>query len=192
MIRFIKLEWKFFVMLLVGLIVLGVIYYEWKQYKSSSGPPQQQQPNIIINTAGEKGKQGEPQIVYVQGQNTNTKEIIYVPKEVDPVTGKQEKTDVEFAKKENKVYVKVNGKEYEVPAEVKEDVKFDKGKLVVTEESQVRISLTTPKPSVNLGLGWSAEGPAGQINGPLYKNVSWWLYGDRKTVAGGLQFPIMK
>ncbi len=36
------------------------------------------------------------------------------------------------------------------------------------------------------------NGVAVQANGPLVKNVSWWGYGDKKTIAGGLQFPIMK
>jgi len=79
-----------------------------------------------------------------------------------------------------------------VPADVKEDTKFENGKLVVTEQTEMRINLTTPKPAVNLGVGWGNQGPAAQINGPLYKNVSWWVYGDPKSVAGGVQFPIMK
>ncbi|QJW47402.1 hypothetical protein HA075_17410 [bacterium BFN5] len=43
-----------------------------------------------------------------------------------------------------------------------------------------------------LDVGWSKEGPAAQLNGPLFKNVSWWVYGDKSNVAGGVQFPIMK
>lgn len=193
MLRFVQLEWKFFVILLIIISVLGVGYYEYKQYKAEHQPIQQlPQPNITINTAGEKSKPGEPQVVYVQGQNTTTKEIVYVPKEIDATTGNVEKTDVQFETKQGKVYVKVNGKDFEVPVDVKENTKFENGKLVVTDKSEMRINITAPKPAFNLGLGWSKEGPAAQINGPLYKNVSWWVYGDKKTVAGGLQFPIMK
>ena len=193
MLGFIQSEWKFFIMLLLILIVLGTGYYEYKQYKAEHLAMQQvPQPNITINTAGDKSKPGEPQVVYVQGQNTNTKEIVYVPKEVDAKTGSVEKTDVQFEKKQGQIYVKVNDKDFVVPADVKENTKFEKGKLVVTEQSEMRINITAPKPAFNVGLGWSKEGPAGQINGPLYKNVSWWVYGDKKTVAGGLQFPIMK
>jgi len=45
---------------------------------------------------------------------------------------------------------------------------------------------------MNLGVGWGINGLAAQMNGPLYKNVSWWAYGDKKTATGGIQFPIMK
>lgn len=192
MLRFIQLEWKFFIILLLIVAVLGIAYYEYKQYQSAKQTQALQSPNITINTAGEKSKPGEPQVVYVQGSNSHTKEIVYVPKEVDPQTGKIEKTDVEFERKQGKVYVKVNGKDFEVPAEVKEDAKFEKGKLVVTEQTEMRVNITAPKPLLNLGLGWSKEGPAAELNGPLYKNVSWWVYGDKETVAGGLQFPIMR
>jgi len=193
MLRFVQTEWKFFLILVMIVSVLGVCYYEYKQYKAEHQPAQQvSQPNITINTTGEQSKPGEAQVVYVQGQNTTTKEIVYVPKETDVKTGSIEKTDVQFETKQGKIYVKINGKDFEVPVDVKENTKFENGKLVVTDQSEMRINITTPKPTVNLGLGWSKEGPAAQINGPLFKNVSWWAYGDKKTVAGGLQFPIMK
>lgn len=192
MVRFIQQEWKFFIILLLVVAALGVTYYEYKQYKATNQAQALQTPNITINTAGEKSKAGEPQVVYVQGASTNTKEIVYVPKEIDPTTGQLEKTDVQFTRQQGKVYVKVNGKDFEVPAEVKEDARFDKGKLVITEQTEMRVNITAPKPSFNLGVGWSKEGPAAELNGPLYKNVSWWVYGDKRTVAGGVQFPIMK
>ncbi|SDF34029.1 hypothetical protein [Sporolituus thermophilus] len=155
-------------------------------------PKQQQTPQISVNLDGKPSKPSEPQAVYIQGQNTSTREIVYVPKETDPKTGQQERTNVQFEKRQGKVYVKVNGKEFEVPAEVKEEAKFEKGKLVVTEETEIRINITAPKPTLNVGVGWSMNGPAAQVNGQLWKSVSWWVYGDRKTVAGGVQFPIMK
>lgn len=189
MFRFVKQEWKFFIILVLILAVLGIAYYEYKQYKSASPAAA---PTININTAGEKSKSGEAQVVYVQGSSSHTKEIVYVPKEIDPQTGQIEKTDVQFERKQGKIYVKVNGKDFEVPAEVKENVEFENGKLVVTEQTEMRVNITAPKPSFNLGIGWSKEGPAAELNGPLYKNVSWWVYGDKRTVAGGLQFPIMK
>lgn len=193
MMRFIQTEWKFLIYLLVAFLVIGVIYYEYKQFIANykSQQPQDKGTTVVVNTSGEQGKKGEPQVVYVQGQNTHTKEVVYVPKEVDPKTGVQEKTDVQFEKKQGKVYVKVNGKEFEIPADVKEDSKFENGKLVITEKTEMRLNLTTPKPAVNLGLGWSNHGPAGQINGPLFRNVSWWVYGDKESVAGGIQFPVM-
>jgi len=190
--RFVQTEWKFFVMLFIIISVLGVCYYECKQYLEHQPVQQLTQPNLTINTTGEMSKPGETQIVYVQGQNTSTREIVYVPKAIDAITGIVEKTDVQFESKQGKIYIKVNGKEVEVPADVQETTKFEKGKLVVTEKSEMRINITAPKPAFNLGVGWSKDGAAAQINGPLFKNVSGWVYGDKKTVAGGLQFPIVK
>ena len=191
--RFVQSEWKFLVILLIIMSILGLGYYEYKQYKAEHQPGAQlTEPNVTINTAGEESKPGEPQFVYIQGQNTNTKEIVYGPKATDPITGIIEKTDVQFENKQGKIYVKVNGKEFEVPVDVQETAKFENGKLVVTEQSEMHINITAPKPALNLGLGWSKEGPAAQINGPLFKSVSWWAYGDKKTVAGGLLFPIIK
>lgn len=187
-----KREWKFILgmTLLLGVLVFG--YCEYKDWKAQMLLQKNTQPVITVNTNGQPSRSGEPQIIYLQGQNTTSKEIVYVPKETDPVTGQKEKTDVQFDKKDNKVYVKVNGKEFEVPATVQEDSKFENGKLVITEQTEMRLNITAPKPSFNLGLGWSKNGPAAQVNGPLYKNVSWWVYGDKNTAAAGVQFPIMK
>jgi len=182
----------------VGTVVVAVLLYfaraeyqQWKQHFIEQAQ-KDARPIVNVNTNGEASKPSEPQVVYIKGDSTHTREIVYQPKEIDAQTGQIEKTDVQFDKKDNKVYVKVNGKEFEVPAEVKEDAKFEKGKLVITDQTEMRINITAPKPSVNLGLGWSKEGPAAQLNGPLYKNVSWWAYGDKNNIAGGLQFPIMK
>ncbi|MCX7781185.1 MAG: hypothetical protein N2491_09800 [Negativicutes bacterium] len=186
-------EWKFVLIMLLICIVTGVAYYEYRQHAAAAkNPAAAAPPSITINTSGQPSQAGEPQVVYVKGDNTHTREIVYVPKEVDPQTGKTEKTDVQFERRENKIYVLVNGKEFAVPAEVKEDAKFEKGKLVITEKAEMRVNITAPKPSFNLGVGWSNNGPAAQMSGPLIKNASWWLYGDKNTVAGGVQFPIMK
>ena len=194
MMRVIKAEWKYFLTLVLIVVVAGVAYYEYKQFIANYKPAQigsEKPPTVIVNTSGEKGKPSDPQVVYIQGQNTHTKEVVYVAKEIDPKTGLIEKTDVEFEKKQGKIYVKVNGKDFEVPVTIEESTKFEKGKLVVNEQTEMRVNLTTPKPTVNMGLGWSKRGPAAELNGPLYNNVSWWVYGDKETVAGGLQFPIM-
>lgn len=193
-VTFVKQHWKYILGLAAVLALLAFCYSEYQDWKQHIKEQAQKdtRPIISVNTAGQQSKPSEPQVVYVQGQNTHTKEIVYVPKEVDPETGQQERTDVQFETRQGKVYVKVNGKEFEVPAEVKEDAKFEKGKLVVTEQTEMRINITAPKPTLNVGVGWSMNGPAAQVNGPLWKSVSWWVYGDRKTVAGGVQFPLMK
>jgi hypothetical protein len=191
---FVKNKWKYIlgaVVVAASLFFVRAEYQEWKQHIKDQAL-KDTRPVVSVNTNGEASKSGEPQIVYVQGQNTHTQEIVYVPKVVDSGTSEQEKTDVEFVKNQGKVYVKVNGKEYEVLSDVKEDSKFQNGKLVITEQTEMRVNITSPKPAFNLGLGWSTNGPAAQINGPLYKNVSWWAYGDQRSAAAGIQFPIMK
>jgi hypothetical protein len=188
-VTFAQEHWKYLIGLALVLALLVFVRSEYSDWKQNN---QAQKPVTSVNTAGQQSKPGEPQVVYVQGQNTNTKEVVYMQKAVDPATGQQEKTDVQFDKVGNKVYVKVNGKEFEVPAEVQENAKFENGKLVVTEQTEMHINVTAPKPAVNLGLGYGINGPAAQINGPLYKSISWWVYGDKNTAAGGLQFPIMK
>jgi hypothetical protein len=190
--EFLQREWKYFVGLAVVMILLVFSYFEYWQWKQHIMSRQDIQPSVSVTTSGESSKPGETQVVYLQGQNTNTKEIIYVPKEIDPVTGQQEQTDVQLDTKNKNVYVKVNGRDFEVPADVQENSKFENGKLVITEDTQMRLNITSPKPSFNLGLGWAKDSPALQLNGPLYKNASWWVYGDKKTAAGGVQFPIMK
>ncbi len=185
---FIRNNWKY----IIGLaLLLAFLFWAWSEYQDWK-QHSRIQSTTPVNTAGEASKPGETQVVYVQGQNTHTKEIVYVPKETDPATGRPEKTDVQFDKRQGKIYVKVNGKDFEVPADVTENTKFENGKLVVTEQTEMRINLTTPKPAMNLGVGWGINGPAAQMNGPLVKNISWWVYGDQKTATGGIQFPIMK
>lgn len=189
---FLQREWKFIAGLLLLLSAFGIVYYEYKQFIAGYKQPPAQAPVVTVNTSGQVSKPGETQIVYVKGDSSDTKEIVYVPKEIDTKTNQPEKTDVQFGRRDSKVYVVINGKEFEVPVDVKEDAKFEKGKLVITEKTEMRVNITAPKPAFNVGLGRSNNGPAAQLNGPLIKNVSWWVYGDKKTVAGGLQFPITK
>ena len=193
-ITFAKEHWKHIVGLALALALLIFAYNEYQQWKEHILEQAQKDtlPVVSVNTAGQQSKPGETQVVYLQGQNSHTKEIVYMPKEVNPATGQKEKTDVQFEKKDNDIYVKVNGKEFEVPTLGNEGIKFENGKLVVTEQTEMHVNITAPKPYLNLGLGWSTNGPAASLNGPLYKNVSWWVYGDQKNAAGGIQFPIMK
>ncbi len=192
MLEFLKKEWKYFITILVIFLVMGFIYYLYQDYKINFKRVANKPEMLSVNTDGQKGTLQEAKVVYLDSKGANTKEIIYVPKATEPSTGVVEKTDVQFERRETKIYVKINGKEYEVPSSVQEDVKFSKGKLIVAEQTQTKIEITAPKPRMNVGLGWSQNGLAAQLNGPLYKNVSWWMYGDRKTFAGGIQFPIAR
>lgn len=193
MLEFLKKEWKYLSTILVIFLVMGFVYYLYQDYKTNfkqvTASPSKA---LMVNTDGDKSSSPEAKVVYLEGKGTNTKEIVYVPKETEPDTGLAEKTDVQFERRKTKIYVKINGKEYEVPSTVQEEVTFSKGKLVVAEQTQTKIEITAPKPKMNIGVGWSKNGLAAQLNGPLYKNVSWWMYGDKKTFAGGIQFPIAR
>ena len=78
------------------------------------------------------------------------------------------------------------------PLTAQEDAKVENGKLVITEETEMRINVVTPKPVMTLGLGYGRNGAAAKVSGPLTGAVGWWIYGDKQTMAGGLQFPILK
>ena len=147
-------------------------------------------PVLQVAADGEAAQKNEAALFSEEVSSTERREIAYVPKEVDPATGEPEKTDVQIEHRQKPVVVSVNGKEYAVPSTVKEETKFEKGKLALTEESSLKLQVTTPKPKFNLGMGRSKNGLAVEMNGPLYKNVSWWAYGDSRTAAGGLQFAV--
>lgn len=114
------------------------------------------------------------------------KAIVYVPKE----TG--ERTDVQIDAAKPAVTVKVNGRETQFTTLTDETQKFAKGKLVITEETQLKLEIKTPPPPrFSLGVGWGTNGPALTLGGRLGGGpAGWWLYGDRRTLAGGLQVPV--
>ncbi len=183
---------RFGLILLVLLMVLLLLYANhWINNKYFPPPPVPKLP-LSITIAGQETTSDQPLVVAVQGETMQRKELAYVPKETDPKTDQPEKTDIQVIHPPEPVYIKVNDKEFTVPTEMQETAKFDKGKLVITEQSEFRLNLTTPKPALQVGIGWSSNGPAAQLNGPLYKNVAWWIYGDKRTFAGGIQMAINK
>lgn len=190
MMRVLQAEWKFFIVLLLVMAAVAAFYYEYRQDNAKRQAGNTAQPEIIINTQGDSGSLGEERVVYIQGGQTHTKEVVYLPREIEARTGQPKEINIEFKNTVNKVYVKVNESECAVPAEMDEAGRLEKDKLVLTEKTELRTVITAPKPALYVGLGWSREGPAAQINGPLYKNISWWVYGDKKNIAGGIQFPV--
>lgn len=119
----------------------------WKIFQKMNEPQQPFTPAISLSLDGNKSKATDPQVIYLQGQNTVTKEIAYVQKEIDPATGLKEKTDLQMDTSKKDVFVKINGKEHQVPVTVTEDSKFENGKLVVTESTKTDINITGPEPS---------------------------------------------
>ena len=78
--------------------------------------------------------------VHVAVKEQNKRTMHYVPKT------KGEDTDIQFVDTPKPIVVSVNGKRHEVQtAKVKENHKFDNGKLVVAEERQVNLDITVPE-----------------------------------------------
>lgn len=92
------------------------------------------------------------QPVEIQAAVGMTKEIAYVPKEAG------EKTDVQIETVSPVVTVQVNSRETEFTTLTEEKQKFEKGKLVITEETQLKLEIKTPpQPRYSFGVGWGGE-----------------------------------
>ena len=103
-----------------------------------------------------------------------------------------EKTDVQVEAARPKVTVSVNGKATQFDALTTETQKFERGKLVITEETQLRLDVKVPPPPrCSLGIGWGKNGPAFMAGGRLGGvPAGRWLFGDRRTLAGGIAAPL--
>jgi len=99
-----------------------------------------------------------------------------------------ENTDVELQTAKPNVEVKVNGKSYQFEQLDDEQQKFEKGKVVLNEHTQLRLDITAKQPNFSMGFGYSNHGIAVLIDKKLHQNMSTWVYGDSKTVAGGIKF----
>ena len=90
------------------------------------------------------------QIAQVKNTSTHTNTITYVEKEIDPVTGKKEETDVEVNSKPSKITVKVNdGQKYTFDKLPTESSKFEDGKIVMTSQTALDINMTQKKQSTS-------------------------------------------
>lgn len=181
---------KFGVMAMAVFLVFAAFVYWFLKPVVAEKEEKASLPVLQVAADGEAAQADEADLFTEEVSSTERREIAYVPKKVDPATGEPEKTDVQIDHRQKPVAVSVNGKEFSLPAAVKEESKFEKGKLVITEESSLKLQVITPKPKFNLGMGRSKNGLAVEMNGPLCKNVSWWVYGDSRTAAGGLQFAV--
>ena len=75
-------------------------------------------------------------------------EVQYVTKTIDPKTGEKEKTDVEAVIKQPTVNVLVNGKEQEFKLQQGETQKFENGKIVLNQESTLRLDIKINDPKL--------------------------------------------
>lgn len=86
-------------------------------------------------------EQLKPEMVKTQMKEERVRSIHYVPK------AHNEDTDIAVVDHQKPLVVTVNGKRHEVPTKlVKENHKFDAGKLVLEEERQVNLDIKVPEP----------------------------------------------
>jgi hypothetical protein len=106
---------------------------------------------ITLDTNGKLdslNNQLSKQIAQVKNTSTHTNTVTYVQKEIDPVTGQKEDTDVELKTQPSKITVKVNdGSKYTFDQQPNEKYKFENGKLVMTQQTSVDINVTQKKQS---------------------------------------------
>ena len=90
------------------------------------------------------------QIAQVKNTSTHTNTVTYIQKEVDPVTGEKEDTDIELKTKPSKITVKVNdGSKYTFDQLPTENYKFENGKIVMTQQNTLDINVTQKKQSTS-------------------------------------------
>lgn len=80
----------------------------------------------------------------VNQKSTTQTTLKYVPKEKNE-DGTLENTDFEATIPQNKVVVKVNGKKQSFNLQQNETQKFEKGKLVLEQESTLNLDIKVPK-----------------------------------------------
>ena len=110
---------------------------------------------------------------------TNTlTEIQYVEKEVDPITGRREATDVETNIKQPSIGVKVNGKPYEFGLLQGETQKFENGKIVMNQESTIKFEVEVPtihqKWRVGAYADWTTGGDRPNVGARLNRQFKHW------------------
>jgi len=123
---------------------------------------------------------------------TETKTVIqYVPKVVDAITKVPEKTDIEANIGKPELTVKVNGQTQVVQKEASEKYALEKNKLTLDQTSKATFEVKVPVIDNTrkwaVGVGYGNHGLAGKIDFPVKRPIGGWVYGDRKTIAAGIQ-----
>ena len=90
------------------------------------------------------------QIAQVKNTSTHTNTVTYIEKEIDPITGEKEDTDIELKTKPSKITVKVNdGSKYTFDQLPTENYKFENGKILMTQQTALDINVTQKKLSTS-------------------------------------------
>lgn len=136
---------------------------------------------------GTSGQQQKPPEVYV-----NVHPVVQ-----EKVEGKLEPKknpddpNIDIKDQEVKWKLRYNGKVFDYIPYTQEQYNFDPKTWTFnyTRTSEMNVNVATPQIAYAIALGWGTNGPAGQLDYRIKKTpFNIWLYGDRRTVAGGLKF----
>ena len=113
------------------------------------------------------------QIAQVKNTSTHTNTVTYIEKEIDPVTGEKEDTDIEFKTKPSKITVKVNdGSKYTFDQLPTENYKFENGKILMTQQNSLDINVTQKKQSTSRLQILAAMHSKDRIMGGAFYNIT--------------------
>ena len=145
--------------ILIAIMLIAQCVIGWQMYKLNEKIDGQTvalsnvKDQITLDTNGKLdslNNQLSKQIAQVKNTSTHTNTVTYVQKEIDPVTGQKEDTDVELKTQPSKITVKVNdGSKYTFDQQPNEKYKFENGKLLMTQQTSLDINVTQKKPSTS-------------------------------------------
>ena len=121
---------------------------------------------------------------HVVTETVTKTDIQYVPK----VTTADPDVDIKIPKQQ--LTVSVNGKEHTIQKSDNEKYVFDKNQLHLEQYSKSSVDIKVPVVDKtrhwSIGIGASRNGTAGMLRFPISGHVGGWVYGDKRTVAGGV------
>ena len=145
--------------ILIAIMLIAQCVIGWQMYKLNEKIDGQTvalsnvKDQITLDTNGKLdslNNQLSKQIAQVKNTSTHTNTVTYVQKEIDPVTGQKEDTDVELKTQPSKITVKVNdGSKYTFDQQPNEKYKFENGKLLMTQQTTLDINVTQKKQSTS-------------------------------------------
>ncbi len=121
---------------------------------------------------------------HVVTETVTKTDIQYVPKP------KPAAADIDVTIPKQELKVSVNGKEHAIQKSDNEKYVFDKNQLHLEQYSKSSVDIKVPVVDKtrhwSIGIGASRNGTAGMLRFPISGHVGGWVYGDKRTVAGGV------
>lgn len=172
----------FFFFLGIGMGVWGC--YTWNEDLRAK---------VLSLTHQLKSEKDKPPVVKETVKTVTDTQIAYVPKETiiykDPVSGQesQKPLDGKFEIGKQEFVFTVNGKPGKFTRADDERYVFEHNMMLLTQNSKIHIEAEIPTIDKTkygaVGIGYGTHGLAGKLD---IRHV--WLYCDKETKAGGLQF----